>query len=355
MRLESTALNLVHLEETILIPRLQTTLLLSLALLVIGCAQNKSSQSRSGLTRVRVQLNWFPEPEFGGLYAAQQLNLFRNAGLDVQLIKGGPSVPGSQMVAQGTVEFAVIAGPQLVTLRAKGGGATAVFATFQKYPRAIIVHNPSPYKTLQQLWESDAKIMGHYGLAFMQWLEHCYGKPKATFVPYSGSMAPFIADRAQAMQCFATAEPLQLEIKGIATRTFLIADTNYNPYVGVIAVNDRFLKQHPEMVTRFVTALREGWRHYLDSPARTNELLGKLNTDMTGPLMERAAGVLPGFLESETTRRQALGWMEAQRWETLATKMVELGELTPKGKAKAGTLFYNPPLRETVAPSGANP
>ena len=336
-----------------MISRLPTTLLVGLALLVIGCAQDKSSQSHSGLTRVRVQLNWFPEPEFGGLYAAQQLNLFRQAGLDVRLIKGGPSVPGSQMVAQGTVEFAVIAGPQLVTLRAQGGGATAVFATFQKYPRAIIVHDSSPFESLEQLWESDAKIMGNSGLAFMQWLEHCYGKPRATFVPYSGSAAPFIADRAQAMQCFATAEPLQLEIKGIATRTFLIADTNYNPYAGVIAVNDRFLKQHPEMVSRFVTALREGWRHYLDSPARTNELLGKLNTDMTGPLMEQAAGVLPGFLESETTRRQALGWMEAQRWETLATKMVELGELTPKGKAKAGTLFYNPPLREAVVPSAA--
>ena len=77
----------------------------------------------------------------------------------------------------------------------------------------------------------------------------------------------------------------------------------------------------------------------------------------------QAAGVLPGFLESETTRRQALGWMEAQRWETLTSKMVELGELTPEGKAKAGTLFYNPPLVETAGastagspqPDGANP
>ena len=344
-----------------MISRLPTTLLVGLALLVIGCGQDKSPHSTGGLTKVRVQLNWFPEPEFGGLYAAHQLNLFRQAGLDVRLIKGGPSVPGSQMVAQGTVEFAVIAGPQLVTLRAQGGGATAVFATFQKYPRAIIVHDPSPYYTLEQLWKSGAKIMGNSGLAFMQWLEHCYGKPRATFVPYSGSMAPFIADRAQAMQCFATAEPLQLEVKGIATRTFLIADTNYNPYAGVIVVNDRFLKQHPELVNRFVNALREGWRHYLDSPAHTNQLLGQLNTDMTGPLMERAAGALPGFLESETTRRQALGWMEAQRWETLTNKMVELGELTPKGKVKAGTLFYNPPLRKTAAtvgesqPDGTNP
>jgi NitT/TauT family transport system substrate-binding protein len=336
------------------IPRLQTTLLVGLSLLVIGCAQNKSSKSTGGLTRVRVQLNWFPEPEFGGLYAAQKLNLFRNAGLDVQLIKGGPSVPASQMVAQGTVEFAVIAGPQLVTLRAQGGKATAVFATFQKYPRAIIVHDPSPYKTLKQLWESDAKIMGHYGLAFMQWLEHCYGKPKATFVPYTGSMAPFIAGRVEGMQCFATAEPLQLEIEGIATRTFLIADTNYNPYVGIIAVNDRFLKQHPEMVARFVTALREGWRQYLDSPGPTNELLVKLNPDMTAPLMERAAGVLPGFVESETTHQQALGWMEARRWEALATKMAELGELTPKGKEKAGTVFYNPPLTGTAAGAAPN-
>ncbi len=344
-------------------PRLQTTLLVGLSFILIGCAPQKTPESTDRLTTVRVQLNWFPEPEFGGLYAAQNLNLFRKAGLDVQLIKGGPMVPASQMVAQGTVDFAVIAGPQLLTLRAQGGKATAVFATFQKYPRAIIVRDTSPYKTLEQLWESDSKIMGQYGLGFMQWLELRYGKPKATFVPYSGSLAPFIAAKVEAMQCFATAEPLQLEIEGIATRTFLIADTNYNPYVGVIAVNDKVLKQQPEMVARFVTALRAGWRSYLDSPAAINEILVKLNPDMTAPLMKRAAAVLPGFVESETTHQQALGWMEASRWETLATKMVELGELTPKGKEKAGTVFYNPPLRGTAAhtapntpqPNSANP
>ena len=136
---------------------------------VFSCSEG--SAPTSSAEKVRVQLNWFPEPEFGGLYAAQANGFFADEGLDVELLKGGPDVPAPQMLASGRVEFAVVAAPQLMTLRARGGNATAVFATFQKYPRGILVRADAGYEDLESFWKSDGKVMAQDGLAFIKWLK----------------------------------------------------------------------------------------------------------------------------------------------------------------------------------------
>ena len=79
---------------------------LLLVFVLMGCGS--ATETDTGAVKVKVQLNWFPESEFGGLYEADQNGLFQQAGLEVELVKGGPSVPAAQMVASGQVDFAVV-------------------------------------------------------------------------------------------------------------------------------------------------------------------------------------------------------------------------------------------------------
>ena len=326
------------------------SLLLGMGLMLAGCsnAENQADQSKA---TIRVQLNWFPEPEFGGLYEAKRRGLFKKAGLVVELLKGGPDVPAPQMIASGRVEFGMVSGPQLLTLRSQGGALTGIFSTFQKYPRGIVVPADSPYSSLEELWKSSATVMGQDGLAFIKWLNMQYGGKDLSFVPYGGSLAPLIAGKVDAMQCFVTSEPVQLKADGFANRVFLLADSGYDPYVAVIAVNDTVLKERPEMVSAFVGALREGWRTYLESPGKTNELLRTLNPDMKPEVLEGASEVLPGFVESEVTKTHGVGWMTEQRWKELADQLVKLGELPEGDLEKAGRVFLNPPAPKS---SGAS-
>lgn len=318
-------------------------LVFALAIFVAGCNESQPGTG-SGNTKVRVQLNWFPEPEFGGIYEAKRKGLFEKAGLDVELLKGGPDVPAPQMVASGRVEFGVVSAPQLLTLRSQGGTLTGIFSTFQKYPRGIAVRSDSKYETLEQLWKSSATVMGQDGLAFIKWLNLTYGGKSLAFVPYAGSLAPFISGKVDAMQCFATSEPVQLEIDGVTNRVFLVADTGYDPYVAVIAVNDTVLKENPEMVGKFVGALREGWRSYLNAPTKTNEFLHSLNPDLSIEVLKLSSTFLPRFVESDLTRKNAIGWMELERWNALASQLVKLGELSKDAVVKTGTVYVNPPI-----------
>ena len=46
---------------------------------------------------MRLALNWKPEPEFGGFYAAN----YKAHGLDVEILQGGVGTPTVQMVGAG--------------------------------------------------------------------------------------------------------------------------------------------------------------------------------------------------------------------------------------------------------------
>ena len=104
-----------------------------------GEGGNEKAAETEGPRKIRLQLNWFPEPEFGGFYAAEADGGFAKRGLQVELLPGSADVPGAQLLAAGQVDAAIVSASQLVTLRASGGRIVAIHASFQKAPRAIVV------------------------------------------------------------------------------------------------------------------------------------------------------------------------------------------------------------------------
>ena len=89
---------------------------------------------------VKLQLNWVPEPEFGGLYEARASGAFSKEGLEVELVGGGASSPVVQLVATGGADFGVVAGEELVVARARGVDLVAIYATYQTSPQGLMVH-----------------------------------------------------------------------------------------------------------------------------------------------------------------------------------------------------------------------
>ena len=315
--------------------------------LPVACDTADDATTTAGPRRLRLQLNWFPEPEFGGLYAAAATGGFERRGLDVTLLPGGADVPGPQLLAAGQVDAAIVSASQLVTLRASGGRIVAVHAGFQKAPRAIVVRREAPYTTLAEVWAADGKFMAGDGLPYLEWLKRTLGPSRLVIVPYTGSLAPFLADEVVAMQAFATAEPVQLEADGVATRVFLVADTGFDPYDVVLAVREEMLEKEPEVVARLVEAVSEGWDAYLANPDPVNETIATLNPDFTTRTLELASSKLSAFVRSDVTEAHRIGWMTDERWATLVDQLVELGEIDAAARDRLGRLFANPAVTES--------
>ncbi len=308
----------------------------------VACGPADDSTVDPGPRSLRLQLNWFPEPEFGGLYAAQLGGGFERRDLDVTLLPGGADVPGPQLLAAGQVDAAIVSASQLITLRAAGGRIIAVHAGFQKAPRAIVVRRESSISTIAELWASEGRFMAGDGLPYLEWLNRRLGPSRLVRVPYTGSLAPFLAEEVVAMQAFATAEPVQLESDGVATRVFLVADTGFNPYDVVLAVREEMLEREPEVVARLVEAVSEGWDAYLADPGPINDTIATLNPDFTPRTLELASSKLSGFVRSDVTEAHRIGWMTDERWTTLVDQLVELGEIDAAARDRLGRVFVNP-------------
>lgn len=292
-----------------------------LLLLGSACSDGKGAQS------LRVQLNWAPEPEFGGFYAAAGDKLFEAAALDVQLIAGAIATPGGQMCARGDVEFAVISAEEVLTLGEQGADLVALFATFQRSPFVLVVREESPWKSLEELWKSTARAAVEPGLPWIGELDRKLGGHALTLVPYSGQLAPFVAGAVDATQGFIASEPVQLRLQGHKVRCFSLGDSGYDPYAQVLATSRKFLEGHREEVLAFMQALRRGWALYNREAARINPAIAALNPAMKREAMDIAAEVQlplvapPGLAEAD------LGSMTLERWQTLARQMHAAGKL----------------------------
>ena len=276
---------------------------------------------------VRLQLNWMPEPEFGGIYAAQQDGLFAREGLAVEVIAGSAGTPTAQMTASGQVEFGIVGGDQVLTLREKGGDLVGLFAIFRTSPMGVMVRADAPWRSLQELWASDATVAMEAGLPFVRYLNGKYPGSKVRIVPTGTGLAAFEQGTVQAQQCFISAEPVQMELKGIPVRVFSLAEGGYDPYTVTVATSAAFLAKERGACAAFVRALREGWSRYLAEPAKYNPSVAKLNPGMTLAAMDIAAGKQHDLVAPPGTGANEVGVMERARWETLARQLVELGTL----------------------------
>jgi len=292
-----------------------------------------------GVDRLRLQLDWVPEPEFGGIYAALERGYFREERLEVEVVKGSAGVATPQLVASGQVELGVMAAEQLLTARGRGAPLVAVFAAFQTNPLALMVHAGHPARSLEEVWRGSGPVAVEPGQSFVRFLSKRFGTTPR-LVPYQGALATFQADPSLAQQCFASAEPVQMELAKVPVRVFTVAEGGFDPYNGVVATSERVLAERGDAVRRFVRALRRGWEAYLAEPAAYNPAIARLNPAMSLEAMNLAATRLRPLVESAATRRAGLGAMEARRWEELSAQLVDLGVLSRP--AEAARLFLNP-------------
>ena len=281
------------------------------------------------LARVKLQLNWVAEPEFGGFYAAEQNALFAKHGLEVELIQGGPGVPAPQLVASGKVDFAIVSAPQLVELNAKGGDLVALYAVYQGNPMGVMVHESSPFESLADLWASDSTVSIEQGLADFRWLSKEYPDGKLTVVPYSANLAQFAGDPKLAQQCFVVSEPVTLGLQGVKTRVFMIGESGFDPYNAILVTRRSYLEENRDACLEIVRASAEGWRAYLDDPKPFNETMARLNAGMSAEAMHIGAERQRGLIENDETRRIGLGGMRREKWQLLLQQLGELGDLKP--------------------------
>lgn len=294
-----------------------------IALLLLACGTPAPAPVAGGpvMRQVTVALNWFPEPEFGGIYEAKLGGAYAQAGFDVTIQAGGAGAPVIPQVATGRVAFGVAMADEVVLARAQGANVVAVFATYQQSPRCILVHASRGLTDLSQLTSGTLAL--EEGVPDAQWITKKFGFAGVQRVPFGGGVTAWMLDPNYAQQAFVTSEPLVARRAGGDPQCLMVSDTGYNPYANVVITSGALIHDDPGMIDSFVAATKKGWEAYLADPTRGNAEIAKLNPALSAEMLaEMAAAQVP-----LVTSPSGLGAMERARWEVLVGQLLEIGSL----------------------------
>jgi NitT/TauT family transport system substrate-binding protein len=301
------------------------TALAIVAAALCGACGNGNDSVSGDRAKVTLQLNWKPEPQFGGFYAAEVDGIFARHGLDVTITAGGAGAPTVDMIGAGTVPFAIVSGDEIIRARSVGNLVVGLFAVYQTNPQGIMTRASRGFKTLADIFSHPGILAMERGLPYSNFLQKKYGFDKLKIVPSPfGDLSLYRTEKDYAMQCFITSEPLAAKKTGIEPQTFLIAESGYNPYTTVLATSENYLKENPEVVKRMIDAVREGWRAYIGDPTKANEYMGKLNPTMDAETFKASAAAQQPLIETADAQGLGLGAMTLERWQTLVRQLVDL-------------------------------
>ncbi len=82
--------------------------------------------------KIKLQLKWVPQAQFAGYYVAQKKGFYKDAGLDVTIMPGGPDINPQQVLAGGGADVVIDWMPSALATREKGSPVVNIAQPFKK-------------------------------------------------------------------------------------------------------------------------------------------------------------------------------------------------------------------------------
>ena len=291
----------------------------------LGAAQDRKPVA------VTISLQWFAQPEDGEFFAAKAEGIYEKYGLDVTIRPGGPQVNIHQLLAAGQTDFTQ--GTQMRTLNARVSGVpiVTVAAFFQKDPTSIIVHDGSGIDSIAALKGKAIYLPGAARINYWPWLKGKFGLADEQIRPYDQSFRALALDRQASSQGYVTNDAINCGKVQIVCRSLLLADYGWGAYANTVDTTEKTIQERPEMVRAFVKATHEGWKRYMENPARAHALVQQMNPQQDEARISAIHKVMRerGLADSADTRGGKYGAMSDARWESFYREMVAVGALPP--------------------------
>jgi NitT/TauT family transport system substrate-binding protein len=292
--------------------------------LLVGGCRSSSAGRQGGLTVVKLQTDWYPQPEHGGFYDALVKGYYKDEGLDVQILPGGPYVTSEPLVASGSVQFGMNSADHIMESIANADEPLiAVGATMQHDPQGVMVRADSPVHAWTDL--NGRTVAVKPGSTWWEFMVHKFNLDKVREIPATYSVANFLQDPNYIQQAFVTSEPYFAQKDGVQTRMLINSEAGYDPY-RVFYTSKDFLREHPEVVAKFVRASIKGWRDYMNDPAQANATILKLNPALSSDWMQYSYAALKngGFITGGDKSGAMVGQFDAARWQSTYSQLLEL-------------------------------
>ena len=242
-----------------------------------------SASAPAELKPIRLQLQWFPQAQFAGYFAAKDQGFYADEGLDVTILPGAVEIVPATVVAGGQAEFGISWVPRMLAPRESGADPVVIGQVFQRSPTLQVSFKDKNITAPEQL---KGKKVGSWG--FGNEAELYAGLRKAGLDPDNPSdvsivaqqfdMVAFVAGEIDAAQAMIYNEYAQvLETKNPATGQLFTADDlnviSWQDYgtsmlQDAIFASEAWLGQagNEDTAVKFLKASFKGWIYCRDNP-----------------------------------------------------------------------------------------
>jgi NitT/TauT family transport system substrate-binding protein len=272
--------------------RLFTAVAATTVLVLSGCGTADQTSTpkadASGLTPIKLQLQWFYQAQFAGYIAAVDQGFYKEQGLDVKLLEGGTDIVPQTVLAQGKADYAVAWVPKALASREQGAQITDVGQVFARSGTYQVTWKSSGITSPAQL---KGKKVGNWG--FGNEFELFAGMTKAgldpgkdvTLVQQQFDMQALLKHEIDAAQAMSYNEYAQLlEAKNPATGKqytpddFSIIDWKQNGSAmlqDAVWANTAKLSDpaYQQQTVKFLAGTIKGWAFCRDNPEKCRDMV----------------------------------------------------------------------------------
>ncbi|MFA6698976.1 MAG: diguanylate cyclase [Thiomicrospira sp.] len=261
----------LSIEDTLLIRWLQTipsllfTSSVALALLSLSfCAFSQD---------IRVQLRWQHQFQFAGFYAALHKGFYQQAGLNVVLLEGGPSINPVMQVLAAKADFGV-SNSSLIIDYMSGRDVVMLGPIFQHSPN-ILLADKAFASPIDLAREGRIALMGgdqDVELKAM-FVSEGIDVSKVEFIEKQRHLQDLLEHKVSAINAYLSNEPFVLDEMGVAYQIIEPRRYGLDFYGDTLFTSGWLYKHRPDQVDAFRKATFEGWAYALAHPDEIIDLI----------------------------------------------------------------------------------
>ena len=207
------------------------------------------------------QASWINDAEFAGYFTAIDKGFYKEEGLDLTYLSGGPDViPESALIAGKADLTLTTPDTTVLAIATQGAPFKIIGAQYQKNPIGIVSLASNPIKTPQDMVGKTIAVPPVNVVSVEAVLKiNGIDRASVNIVPYAYDPTPLIKGEIDASLDFTTNVPFTIKQAGPDATSFLLYDFGFTIFNDTVVVTEETLKAKRKEIVAFLRASRKGW------------------------------------------------------------------------------------------------
>jgi putative hydroxymethylpyrimidine transport system substrate-binding protein len=290
-------------------------------LMLAGCGEKPEPTASAGKTEpLKVMLDWYPNADHAGLYAALASGEYERAGLDVQFVTPPDAAAPLKLAQAGRVDLAISYEPDVLLARDQGADVVAVGALVQKPLTSLMSVGDHAITDPKQL---AGKTVGTAGIPYQSaYLKTILAKAgvnadsvKEVNVGFKLTQAMLSKKVDATIGAFWNVEGVQLERARRKPHILRMENLGVPTYDELVltAARKSLDQDGASKIRRFLQATARGYELVREDPSKGVDALVAANRDLEPGLTTASVkATLPAFFPAGEDK--PFGWQDPRQW-----------------------------------------